>query len=943
MRFIVCFILVFYSTILSAQNNRQRNQHRQAPPGRQNTNPQLRTNSKENFTRRFKELREEFDSTDFNYAILLSDNAGIFGGKRSWETKGKYLQMAGMISNAIESKNLTEEENANVNLEIGRLSYATGRFVLAEKRFVLAKSLFEKAGLVKDTGYFKTISGLALLYTSMGRFLQAAEFYKLVFDYRKTNIPDSEFPALLNNQAVFFFNTGLYNEAEMEFNKALSLLQKGQQKSSMEYAIVLNNQAILLQSIGRGGAAIAIMQQAVKISAALESSKAKNHLKFYSNLALIYQQANRYNEADSVYTILKTELEKGKSELANALNNAAILHLVMGKEEKVEEMLKSASSIYKSNLGENSTAFAKTTSDLGNYYRYKNRNAEAKPLLEKALQVREQTLGLTHPLYVQSLEDLALLYWKQKDFTKASSLYNEVMEKSIDFINRYFPPMSEAEKTKYWDLLEPRFQRYSNFAIEASTVNKELLVKLFEYRIATKGLLLNSSIKLGKSIFNSTNEDLRKEYTAWLKLREELAALYSYSKEELTGQNINIDSLQAAANTLEKKLSAASADFDRFYFSEKIKLADISKKLEASDAMVEIIRLRFFDQSLTDSIQYAGLIIDKNSQIPKLVILSNGQALENVLIKNYQRSIKKKTADEQSYTAFWKLFDPELNGKKKIYISFDGVYNQLNLNTLKKPAGDYLLHTYDFVLIGNASDLLNEKTKTPALKTATLIGYPDFDSENIPELPGTKTEVEQVNILLTGSGYRVKMLLEQEASETNLKIAKNVSILHIATHGYFLEDVKKTFWPIGVHADNAQNNVLLRSGLMFSHVGEANRHPAGLDNTDNGIMTAYEAMSLNLIGTNLVVLSACETGLGEIKAGEGVYGLQRAFLEAGAEAIIMSLWKVDDVATQQLMKFFYENWIKSGDRQKAFQLAQQQLMAIYHDPYYWGAFVMMGK
>ena len=135
---------------------------------------------------------------------------------------------------------------------------------------------------------------------------------------------------------------------------------------------------------------------------------------------------------------------------------------------------------------------------------------------------------------------------------------------------------------------------------------------------------------------------------------------------------------------------------------------------------------------------------------------------------------------------------------------------------------------------------------------------------------------------------------------------------------------------------------MLKSGLLLTGAGDILNETRFNYNVDNGILTAYEAMNLNLDQTDLVVLSACETGLGEVEAGEGVYGLQRAFLVAGAKTIIMSLFKVSDEATQQLMVKFYRKWLETGDKRQAFIDAKKEIRNEYRDPIYWGPFVMIG-
>ena len=262
------------------------------------------------------------------------------------------------------------------------------------------------------------------------------------------------------------------------------------------------------------------------------------------------------------------------------------------------------------------------------------------------MQIREQALGNIHPLLVQSQEDMAILEWKKKNLAKAYPLYHDVMEKTLDFINKYFSPMSEAEKTKYWDMLSPRFQRFYNFAVEATAVNKDIIGDLFEYRAATKGLLLSSTRKISGAILSGGNEQLIKDYTDWIDHKEQLTALYVYSKEELKEQSVNLDSLELAVNRMEKKLSENSKEFADFYFTGKTKVSEVQKELKGDEALIEIIRLRNFDQVFTEGCRYLGLVISKNNPQPKIILLENGNDLENKYSKSYRLSIRNKLNDE---------------------------------------------------------------------------------------------------------------------------------------------------------------------------------------------------------------------------------------------------------------------------------------------------------
>lgn len=896
-----------------------------------------------------EKARAEFDSTDFDYAILISDNAGLFDVQEKGERMAKVSSLINLGSAYYNNTEFTDEERARFQRESGELAYGSGNFAIAEKRFALAKEIYEESDLTEDLGYLKTISSQGLLYATMGRFTHAEGFTTGALDMRENKFGKDHMATAssLNNLGVLHFNLARYNESEKTLASALSIIAQNKLKTSMPYSIVLNNQAMLFQTIGRFEEAEVSLKEAIDIAEKLQSKKSKNHLKFLSNLALLYQQMGKFPQAETIYLGMEKRLGKTNPDYASMLSNQAALYMLMGKEDRVEGLLKDAAAIYKSSFGEQTPAYAKVISDLGNFYRIRGRNGDALPLLEKALDIREKTLGLNHPHYVQSQEDLAIFHWKNNSHDKAYTLYQELMGKSLEFINTYFPPMSEAEKTKYWEVLSPRFQRFYNFAIEASTTLPGIVTDLFNYQIATKALLLNSTNKVKQTIFNSQDGLLVRDYITWMDQKEQLARLYAYSKNELKAQKINLDSIERATNAMEKKLSERSKDFSEGYTAASVNYSRIRDLLGDNEAVVEIIRVRKFDQVFTPESKYVALILKKGLDRPVMRVMENGMQLETRYAKFYRNAIQQKVQDDYSFEQYWAHIEPELQNKKVIYFSPDGVFNQINLNTLKKPGADYVINRYDLTILGNSRDLIalkNKKAVTPA-KNATLLGFPDYGGQALASLPGTKLEIDAVASILKASGYQLNVLTQGGATEAKLKSVKGPELLHIATHGYFLEDVEKAGQAFGVHLENANDNPLLRSGIMLAGAAKTLSGAASpnLGSNDNGILTAYEAMNLNLEGTQLIVLSACETGLGEVKAGEGVYGLQRAFLVAGADALIMSLWKVDDTATQQLMKNFYANWIKLRNKQKAFKQAQLQLMTKYADPYYWGAFVMMGQ
>jgi CHAT domain-containing protein/Flp pilus assembly protein TadD len=892
----------------------------------------------------------KMDSVDFQLAISINENAGFFDVKEKGEGFTQGLYALGK-----DATTKTQSEIMRDSLETALGYYNARMYKFAELEYLKVKRSLERNGMAGDLNYLRCLSNLGLVYLIKGQYDEAETYITAALKGSEEMLGKNSvaYATNLNNHAKLNQQLGKFNDAETQFDEAQATLINKLTKNSMQNAIITNNKAMLNMVMGRNDQAVELMKTAVAIAekaAGTQSKKSFDARKFQSNQALIYQLAGKYPESEATFLAIKkvfeTRKQTGNPEYAALLNQLGILYIQMNKLDQVEPLLKKAAEIYKKGRTENNASFAKVQNDLGVFYRMQDKFVEAEVALKTALDMRATALGTDHPDYVKTVENLGLTYWKKGDLAKAYPLLKEGLDKSLSFINSYFKPMSEAEKTKYWETLQPRFQRFYNFSLDYAATSPAVLTDVFNAQIATKALLLNSTNKVKKTILTSGDKVLIKNYLTWIGKKEALSHYYTMSKDELKEQKIDLKALEKETNDIEKLLSSQSHEFSEGYSAQTTLMSNLSALLKDDEALVEIIRVRTFNKDFTDQSRYVALVLTKNSANPTLVVLENGQHLETRYAKFYKNAAINKLADTYSYDQYWAKLDAALAGKKTIYFSPDGVYNQINVNTLKKPDGDYVLGRYDVVMMGNAKDIIRLKQPVKAItkKSAFLLGFPDYGGTAVA-LPGTKVELDGISKILKTSGFTADMKQEKEASEKNIKNIKAPSLMHIATHGYFLADSEVgNGSALGVDAENAKNNPLLRSGLILANPTGQKQDTTRIDfgSTDNGVLTAYEAMNLDLEGTDLIVLSACETGLGDVKAGEGVYGLQRAFLVAGANALVMSLWKVDDAATQQLMTNFYTNWTKTGNKFKAFKQAQQQLMIKYKEPYYWGAFVMMG-
>lgn len=864
-----------------------------------------------------------------------------------------------------------------------RISQGYGEYDKAIEIFNKLMHLHGTKNPIDTADYITTINNTAEAYRQLQNYKEAIALFEkaLQLSYRFSQNDNISLATIYNNYGLCYKATGDYQNAEKSFDNCTAIYKKLKLDFIPDYTNSLSNKADMYRLLGRNKQAYDLLLEVKDIREKSLGTKHINYANTITNMALVrisdYSASGmkeHLTEAESLLLQAKEIYAESLGEYhpfyANCINNISMLYLHLKRYQEAEVFKLRALDIVKKMYGDTNVRYANFLGGTISLYEANGNYKKAIENVEKANTIIKKELGEKHIDYIDGNFNLAYLKWKTKDYKGAEKLFIATLPLYQFQFNSFFESMSENEQISFYFTVSEKFERLNKFMIEYTKLfpkenHNELIATCFNNQLFLKSILLNQSISTRRQILNSNDTALINTYEKWLNTKQVLAGIFRDSDYEKNYWNEA--ELQLECDKLEQKIKSLTNSFRK---TNTINYKQISDRLNVNEAAITILREELTINDSTASTEYIALLVKKSSLYPQLIRFKSSELFENSFLDHYQDNIENKKEDKLSYDRFWKQIAEQLNGISKVYLTADGVFNKVNLYTLQNPVtGKYIIDEFEISILPNLT-YLNDTYQSNNNNTAQLFGNPDYEYDfskktsshvlnnaiaknrfgfsELPPLPGTQTEVDNITQSLKSNKWNINTYTKTEATEAKLKTVKSPKVLHIATHGFFLKDIDeltdKTI--LGFESNNLKSNPLLRSGIMMAGASVVARDTANIYKEQDGIFTAYEASLLNLTNTDLVVLSACETGLGVELNNQGVFGLQRAFYIAGAKNLIMSLWIVDDHATQLLMSEFYKLWSVNPTQKNistAFKKAQTSVRNQYPHPYYWGAFVLLGK
>lgn len=822
-----------------------------------------------------------------------------------------------------------------------------------------------------EIGDKKTIS--AALFSLGQTYLSQGE-YTRAFDYYSQNLKVKEeindllgVSASLNSIGIVYKEKGDYTKALNFYTRSLLLHQKLGNKTGI--AKTSMNISFIYFAHGNNKLAFEYLSKSLNIMMELEDKHGIGNA--LNNIGNIYKEQNVIDSALEYYSrslVVREEIND-KQGISMSLNNIGNIHNRRG-DLKVALDFYSRSLKIKEEISDKSGK-TQALNNIGNIYYFKKELANAISYCRRAFELSVE-IGDDEGIK-NSSKSLYGIYIKCDSLLLAKEYLSILIQRRNTNLQTNFFSLPENEKQTYFETMEKDYGQYHDFTLKFQNEFEDCTDTSYNLILQNKGITLKSSTAMRQAIQNSSDTSLIKSYESWLSLKKKFAKT---NESDSTYKEI-----ENRINAMERELIKSSDIFSEYDKARKLKWQDVQEGLKEHEAAIEFIHFRS-EIDTTQPVIYAALIVDKNSKHPEMIKLCTETELENILGNrqgNNQEYINKVYGDKLHketglYEKIWKPMEKRLSGIKNVYFSPTGLLHKVAFHSIAKDQNLFLCDQYNLNQQSSTGKVaLPDKMDFNANSNYLMLGGVQYDSDTTinkiwPYLQGTLSETDQIKSLLDKQKKVVNYFTASATTEETFKSnAPSANIIHIATHGFFFSDPKQVqnelatqtitnkkimFRGSDLLKDSLQQNTqyaewtfiknqnpLMRSGLVLAYANDVWQRPSLLEGED-GVLTAQEVSTLDLRNTSLVVLSACETGLGEIKGSEGVFGLQRAFKMAGVKNIIMSLWQVPDEETSEFMHLFYKNLIKLKETKKAFSATQKEMRKKY-DPFFWAAFVLV--
>ncbi|HNG94746.1 MAG TPA: CHAT domain-containing protein, partial [Acidobacteriota bacterium] len=853
--------------------------------------------------------------------------------------KGNYARAEPLFqrSLAIREKALGPD-HPDVALSLNNLAvlyYLKGDFEKTEPLLQRALAIREKALSPDHPDVADSLDTLAEVYKSEGQYAKAEPLsQRSLAIFEKVLGPDHPDVALsLNNLANLYQDKGDYAQAEPLYQRALAISEKALGSDHPDVAGSLNNLAVLYKAKGDFAKAEPLLQRALAIS---EKALGPNH-----------------------------------PETAISLNNLANLYQDKGDFVQAEPLYQRALAISEKALGSDHPDVAGSLNNLAALYWNKADYPQAELFFKRSLAIREKTYGPDHPSVAISLNNLAVFYQVKGETVQAVQYRTRCNDTTERDLLRNLVSGSENQKALYLKKTGNQTDLSISLHVQEAPHDPVALQAALTVILRRKGRGLDAMTSVLETLRRQQTPETQKLLDDYASLAGQLSVLTlrGPGKKKPEDHLAYLKELEQQKEKLEVEFSAKSAEFKAQ--ATPITLENVRNQIPSQASLVEYAVYRPYDaktrtfgtpryvayvvkpgsgagQGTGDRGQGTGgssqkpVAKSQNQVLPpgprtpdpgtlSFADLGEAEAIDQA-VSAFQQVLKTpskklKTEVQPRSQALYKLVVKPIEalvGKTNhLLISPDGALNLIPFSALANERGQFLVERYTLTYLTSGRDLLGLNVKLGSEEPSLVMANPDYALGTGPvvagqalkpllPLPATGREGQEIQKLVGDA----RLVVKTEATEKAIKAVHRPALLHVATHGYFLTDTPREtpLDPTRSLSDTPAikveelriENPLLRSWLFFAGANQ------GGNEDNDGIMTALEAAQLDLWGTKLVTLSACETGVGEAKTGDGVYGLRRALVLAGSEAQLMSLWSVSDQATRELMVDYYTR-LKAGE------------------------------